>query len=53
MRLFKNYPATCVLGEERFVQPIISSDESQWMQSISRDDVNAPDNGKVRQRYKN
>ena len=41
----ESYPATCVLGEERFKQPIILSDESQWEQCISRDDVNVVDNG--------
>ena len=41
----ESYPATCVSGDDRVKQPIISSDESQWEQCISRDDVNIVDNG--------
>ena len=35
----ESYPGTCVSGENRVKQPIISSSESQWEQCISRDDV--------------
>ena len=41
----ESYPATCVSGEDRVKQPIISSNESQWQECISRNDVNVVDNG--------
>lgn len=43
--ILEKYPAICELGGEQVNQPVISSDESQWEQCISRDDVNIVDNG--------
>lgn len=43
----ESYPATCVSGEDRIKQPIIFSDESQWQECISRDDVDVVDNGET------
>jgi hypothetical protein len=41
----ESFPATCVLGEDRFKQPVFFADESQWQKCIALEDVKIVDNG--------